>query len=189
MKKKVIIIVAFIFVALILLAFEVRKFDFGSGMSARDISASVIQQTEEREEITVEPENKDLTQESLESLNLGEVTIEEEGMTDLLLDEVIIRPLIARKQTIKVGETTFTANVIDNVKEYPVILTESYIQEVGGYKVSEIAKDAFIIESEQEKDKIRFVTEGKNTIIGLLFDAEDIDTMEKILKKHNFETP
>ena len=182
MSKKLLII-GFILLAGILLIVEIGTHSYEPERNINNLSASIIQKTEEAKTES----QKDITIESLTEMGFETY---EEGMTDMLLNEIAINPLLAKKQIIKISDSEeIILNIIDQKKNYPLILTQGYTQQENLYKVSELSKESFLLVSNSEKGKNRFVTIGKNTIIGLLYSPESKEAVVKILSAHNLETP
>lgn len=182
MNKRVLLIGFTLLVGLLLLI-EVRTHSYEPEKNIKNFGASIIQKTEEAKDKLPE----DITNESL--LEIG-FKAYEEGMTDMFLNEIAINPLLAKKQIIKINDSEeIILNIIDQKNNYPLILTQGYTQQENLYKVSELSKESFLLMSKSEKDKNRFVTTGKNTIIGLLYSPESKKDAIKILSAHNLKTP
>ena len=180
MNRKLLLLIGFTLFCGALLFAEIRSNSYESERSVSNLSASIIQKTEEIKLI------KDITNESLNQMGY---TVIEEGMTDMFLGEIAITPFLAKKQTIKISDSEeIILNIIDQKKNYPLILTQGYTQQENLYKISEISKNSFQLISNSEKDKNRFVTIGKNTIIGLLYSPESKEAVNKILSTHHLET-
>jgi hypothetical protein len=182
MNKKLLLIIGFTLLAGILLLVEMRTHSYEPERNIQDFSASIIQKTEEAQNTA-----EDVTSESLAQMGFELV---EEGMTDMFLGEIAIKPILAKKQTIRISDTEeVVLNIIEKKKNYPLILIEGYNQQENHYQVSELSKESFLLISNSEKNENRFVTVGKNTIIGLLYGPESKEAVTKILSTHNLETP
>lgn len=190
MKKVLALIIGFAIIAMSLVALELLTHDYTPQKDkARELSASIITQTNELQEQKKQQEKKLFTQENLE--NEGYIVeIVDEGMTDLFLGEININPLLARKRLIKLSEgEEIIINEVDKIKNYPLLLTAGYSQQEDKYKMSETSKESFLILSNTDTNKFRFVTQGKDTIIGLLYDQTLQEEVSKILEKLGYETP
>ena len=179
MKKKLLILAIFLGLASTLLMIE---YSGNRKLSAGELSASIIRETNLQNEAKAP---KPFTVENLGSLLPGTITVKEEMTTDFL-DALSLPTLPARKKAFQADTTSFAVYEIDKIKNYPVILTESYIMQGNGIEVYELSKSSFLIE--KNDGQIRFVTQGKDTIIGLLFSKEAEERMKNVIESLGYES-
>ncbi len=179
MKKKLLILAIFLGLASTLLMIE---YTGNRKLSVRDLSASIIRETNLNREAGMP---KPFTVENLGSLLPGTITIKEE-MTSNFLDALSLPSLPARKKVFQTDTVSFMVYEIDKIKNYPVILTESYVAQGNGLEVYELSKSSFLIE--KNDGQIRFVTQGKDTIIGLLFSREFEAEMKNVIGSLGYES-
>lgn len=179
MKKKLLILAIFLGLASTLLMIEYTS---NRKLSVGELSASIIRETNLQNEAKTP---KPFTVESLGSLLQGTITVKEDMTTDFL-DALSLPTLPARKKVFQTDTISFTVYEIDKIKNYPVILTESYVTQGSGLEVYELSKSSFLIE--KNDGQIRFVTQGKDTIIGLLFSKEFEGEMKNVIGSLGYES-
>jgi hypothetical protein len=184
MKKKLGIIASMtvLAIALIIVDFQTHDYSANKPQSALELSASILKnQSEKKRPI--------LSEASIQEAGFKNVELSERSFDGYLFDRINIQPVNAKKFDLKTeGRLAVQIYMVENVKNYGIILTESYNQQTNDWKIIELSKDTFELQTASEEQKY-LVTQSKDSIMALAYDKSFESYTKKLLTILGYSIP